>query len=46
MFSDFVKFISGNIGGFVDFFIRIFSNLLESVKLLGIVIKNNIIEWF
>ena len=45
-FSDFAKFISGNIGGFVDFFTSIFNNPLESVKSLGTAIKNNIIERF
>ena len=45
-FSDFSKFISANIGGFVDFFTSIFSNPLESVKSLGTAIKNNIIERF
>lgn len=45
-FSDFAKFISGNIGGFVDFFTSIFSNPVESVKSLGTAIKNNIIERF
>ena len=45
-FSDFSKFISANIGGFVDFFKNIFNNPLESVKSLGTAIKNNIIERF
>lgn len=45
-FSDFAKFISANIGGFVDFFTSIFNNPLESVKSLGTAIKNNIIERF
>jgi|TARA_R100000482_G_scaffold34623_1_gene11348 hypothetical protein len=45
-FSDFAKFISNNIGGFVDFFTSIFNNPLESVKSLGTAIKNNIIERF
>ena len=45
-FSDFSKFISANIGGFVDFFTSIFSNPLESVKSLGTAIKDNIIERF
>jgi len=45
-FSDFSKFVSGNIGGFVDFFTSIFDNPLESVKSLGTAIKNNIIERF
>jgi hypothetical protein len=45
-FSDFAKFISANIGGFVDFFTSIFDNPLESVKSLGTAIKDNIIERF
>lgn len=45
-FSDFAKFISANIGGFVDFFTSIFNNPLEGVKSLGTAIKNNIIERF
>jgi hypothetical protein len=45
-FSDFAKFISANVGGFVDFFTSIFNNPLESVKSLGTAIKNNIIERF
>lgn len=45
-FSDFTKFISGNIGGFVDFFTSIFNNPAESAKNLGIAIKDNIIERF
>ena len=45
-FGDFAKFISANIGGFVDFFTSIFSNPVESVKALGTAIKDNIIERF
>ena len=45
-FGDFAKFISANIGGFVDFFTQIFNNPLESVQSLGTAIKNNIIERF
>ena len=45
-FSDFSKFISANIGGFVDFFTSIFENPVESIKALGEGIKNNIIERF
>lgn len=45
-FSDFSKFISGNIGGFVDFFTSVFSNPVESAKALGTAIKDNIIERF
>ena len=45
-FSDFAKFVSGNIGGFVDFFTSIFNNPAESAKNLGIAIKDNIIERF
>ena len=45
-FSDFAKFISGNIGGFVDFFTSIFNNPAESAKNLGRAIKDNIIERF
>ena len=45
-FGDFAKFISANVGGFVDFFTSIFNNPLESVKSLGTAIKNNIIERF
>jgi len=45
-FSDFAKFISANIGGFVDFFTSIFNNPLDAVKSLGTAIKDNIIERF
>ncbi len=45
-FSDFSKFISANIGGFVDFFTSIFNNPLDAVKSLGTAIKDNIIERF
>ena len=45
-FSDFAKFISANIGGFVDFFTSIFNNPLDAVKSLGTAIADNIIERF
>lgn len=45
-FGDFAKFISANIGGFVDFFTSIFNNPLDAVKSLGTAIKDNIIERF
>ena len=45
-FSDFAKFIGSNIGGITDFFKAIFDNPLESVKSLGIAIKENLVERF
>lgn len=45
-FSDFSKWISANIGGIGDFFKAIFDNPLESVKSLGIAIKENLVERF
>jgi len=43
-FNDFFKFVSSNVAAVTNFFKRIFDDPLESIKNLGIAIKNNIVE--
>jgi hypothetical protein len=46
MLKDFVNFIFDNFGKVVDFFKQVFENPIESIKKLGDLIKENLIERF
>ncbi len=46
MMKDFVNFIFDNFGKVVDFFKQVFENPIESIKKLGDLIKENLIERF